>query len=77
MTKMVQVKAMLKYESTSRRQERASSKPPSTPPLTPSLVPTSLGDENDGDFAAPDLNVDHEDFDEVVNHPLMVRGVGT
>ena len=64
---MVQVKAMLKYESTSHRQERASSKPPSTPPLTPSLVPTSRGDENDGDFAAPDLIVDQEDFDEVVN----------
>ena len=64
---MVQVKAMLKYESNSRMQERASSKPPSTPPLTPSLVPTSREDENDGDFAAPDLIVDQEDFDDVVN----------
>ena len=30
-------------------------------------MPTSLGDENDGIFAAPDLIVDQEDFDEVVN----------
>ena len=58
---------MLTSESTSRKRKRAPSKPPSTFPLTPSLVPPSTADENDGDFAAPDLVIDQEKFDEVVN----------